>query len=130
MTPVPSKAFASKQVTPNAEPRLRSVVFSWDPALASGTYYAIVLNNGLLGTPGTEPTNATDLTATAKLLLFCAPFVHTLDASEVLSVNCADYGFQNETAWPGTGFMFLISTTAPTSYTSAGAHVWTNATVQ
>lgn len=129
MTPVPSTAFASKQVAAKA-PRLRSVLWSLDPALAGGTYYLIVLNNGLLGTPGTEPANATDLTATSGLLLFCAPMVHTSGASEWVSVNASDYGFQNESAWVGTGFMFLISTTVPTNYTSAGAHVWTNATVQ
>lgn len=129
MVPYPSKAFANFQVVTGV-PRLRSVLWSMDPGLAAGTYYMIVVNNALLGTPGSEPANATDLTTTKNLLLFCAPMVHALGASEWLSVSAADFGFPNESGWTTTGAMFLISTTVPTNYTSAGAHVWTNATVQ
>ena len=141
MIPFPSSSFASSQVATCR--RLASVAFTMDPALAGGTYYLCILANGLLPTPGTPPVDATNLTTTAGLLLFCLPFVHAPSAAETVSVNAADYGFVGDTGWrpspsPPTagnrdtierlGFMFYISTTVPTSCTSAGAHVWTNAT--
>lgn len=141
MVPYPSSAFAASQLLPRR--RLFSVAFTMDPALATGVYYLLILANGLLGTPGTPPANTTDLTATAGLLLLALPVNHTLNNAETISINAADYGYPSETGWrpmphppaDGTrdaieafGFMFLISSTVPTNFTTVGAHVWTNAT--
>ena len=137
MIPFPSSAFASKQTITSR--KLFAVSFTLDPNLASGTYYLCVIANGLLATPGTEPTNSTDLTATSRMLLFCMPVVHASGSAETFGINAADYGYASEAGWRAhwtddliarQGFMFVVSSTAPTSYTSAGAHLWTNATAE
>lgn len=96
--------------------RLFSAVVQFDPLLASGTYYLLIV-------PGTTiPTLATNIATLSPITSLI--WVHTSGAAPPISFSFADYGPVFETGVLGSSWVVCASSTAPTSFTSVGTHLW------